>query len=161
MKILISHQRQWEITVTYPCKAHSTTACYLSPSRRNNLLARPRLLIRDPFSLTTCTLSFSAWLPAQTAHTAPSLPTPTCPSALAHAGPLSGASVAAPSQPPAPTCFSPAPPAGFRSGAGAFHSAHGSPAAPSSGTAADVPAVAGEEVEEVSDTERKGSVLQS
>lgn len=116
---------------------------------------RPRLLIRDPYSLTTCHPSFSAWVPALTP---PSLSIPTCPSALAQAEPLSGASVIASSLLPAPICFSPALPAGFHSGAGAFHSAHGSPAALSSATVADVPAAMGEE--KGLNIERKGFVLQ-
>lgn len=118
----------------------------------------PRLLTRDTYSLT-------AWLPfllclCLCPNTPLFLPFPTCPSALAQAELPSGASVIAPSLPPAPICFSPALPAGFHSGAGAFRSARGSPAAPSSATVADVPAAVGEEEEELN-TERKRFVLQS
>lgn len=110
---------------------------------------RPRLLTIDtltagpPFLLCPCLCP----------NTPPFLFFPTCPSALAQAEPLSGASAIAPSLPLAPICFSPALPAGFHSGAGAFRSAHGSPAAPSSATVADVPAAMGEEEEEGLNTE--------
>lgn len=104
---------------------------------------RPRILTRDTYSLTACPPFLPC--PCLCPNIPPFLFFPTCPSALAQAEPLSGASVIAPSLPLAPICFSPALPAGFHSGAGAFRSAHGSPAAPSSATVADAPAAVGEE----------------